>query len=263
MEKNVFNFVHAKMKVGLAEGVDPNKFAANSAIAVNPEMIKKVFESYGYDLSEVQGSFIKCYTMSPKELEEVNTNLKEIEEKGLHALFQANLGSGIRCFRSTFMKRLEQCRNESRPFLNPDNTFAAFLLQNNMEQMTQVASPNVIEVDFSNAPMNNEVREEDTEAMEQKLGQMNAEDRQVYNEIIQRLNYLVLANPMDVSLVSVVSNATNKVVDAILRGEYKYIGLEEMVGSIMFEGLEITPEDNARITELISGAFQEEERKLA
>lgn len=241
------------LKVGLPDGVDNNKFGALLPVAVTPDKVKEVFEKYGYDLSEVPGVFLKTFSMNEKELAEVEANLVKIERMGMKNTFENNLR--LRYFRSGFMVKLEKCIQAGLPYLNPDNTFAAFF--DSEEAFEAYMTRRSVLDNKENIEIQNNVNKETPQF------EMSPEDKQVYNEIVKSLNYLVLANPMDTGLATVVNNAINKVVDAILRKEYKFLGIREMVESVMFDGIDVTPEDNERITNLVLGAFPDEERKMA
>lgn len=245
------------LKVNLPEGVEASKFDANRVTANIPEDISKLFQEYSIDLKEeCPGAFIKGFTLSEKELTEVSENLKRYQELGLIDVIKANPKNlQVRVFKSTFMKRLVECMQAGRPYLNSDNSFADFLLENEMDKIPAQVTP----TDLINAQVNYEANKEVT--VTDQMAQMSPEDKQVYNEIVEKLNYLVLASPMDTMLANVVNNATLKVTDAILRKEYKFLGIREMVESVMFDGMNVTPEDNERITNLVLGAFPDEERK--
>lgn len=246
------------VKINLPEGVEAAKFDANRVMANIPEDVLKLFLEYGIDLkTECPGAFLKGFTLNEKELAEVRENLKRYVELGMLDVIKANPKNlQIRTFKSTFMKRLVECVQKGKPYLNSDNTFADFLVKNEME----LASATVTQTELVNAQMDYEANKEVTNA--DQVAQMTPEDKQVYNEIVERLNYLVLGNPMDTMLANIVSNATAKVTDAILRKEYKFLGIREMVESVMFDGIDVTPADNERITNLVLGAFPDEERKM-
>jgi len=246
------------VKINLPEGVEAAKFDANRVMANIPEDVLKLFLEYGIDLkTECPGAFLKGFTLNEKELAEVRENLKRYVELGMLDVIKANPKNlQIRTFKSTFMKRLVECVQKGKPYLNSDNTFADFLVKNEME----LASATVTQTELVNAQMDYEANKEVTNA--DQVAQMTPEDKQVYNEIVERLNYLVLGNPMDTMLANIVSNATAKVTDAILRKEYKFLGIREMVESVMFDGIDVTPADNERITNLVLGAFPDEEMKM-
>ena len=246
------------VKINLPEGVEAAKFDANRVMANIPEDVLKLFLEYGIDLkTECPGAFLKGFTLNEKELAEVRENLKRYVELGMLDVIKANPKNlQIRTFKSTFMKRLVECVQKGKPYLNSDNTFADFLVKNEME----LASATVTQTELVTAQMDYEANKEVTNA--DQVAQMTPEDKQVYNEIVERLNYLVLGNPMDTMLANIVSNATAKVTDAILRKEYKFLGIREMVESVMFDGIDVTPADNERITNLVLGAFPDEERKM-
>jgi len=256
-------FKFKKTGVSLADGIDANKFGALRAIAVTPEEVKKVFLNYGYNLEGINGAFLKTFSLNAQELKEVENNLAKIEKMGMKTIFQANLQ--VKYFKNKFMSKLERCMSANLPYLNSDNTFASFF-DNDEEFEAYISGAKIEEKPLDNSinrkdnvidvNINNNVNKED------RTNEMTPEDKQVYNEIVEKLNYLVLGNPLDTMLVNVVRNATTKVVDAILRQEYKFLGIREMVESVMFDGLDVTPEDNQRLTNLVLGAFPDEERKM-
>ena len=154
------------------------------------------------------------------------------------------------------------------PYLNADNSFADYLLNNNIPaQITQTELVNA-QIEYvsdksSDERATNFVPEKSVIQNGDRLAEMTPEDRQVYNEIVEKLNYLVLANPMDTVLATVVNNAISKSAEAILRQELKW-GIEprEMIESVMFDGLEtMIGLDKDRIASLVLGAFPNEERK--
>ena len=234
------------LKVSLPEGVDAARFDANRVIATIPEEVIKLFQSYEIDLKEeCPGTFLKGFTLNEKELAEVSSNLKRLNDLELINIIKSNPKNlQIRVFKNTFMKRFVELIHKGVPYLNADKI---------PSELTQT--------DVIKAQIEYESKQE-SPASEDQLVQMSPEDKQVYNEIVEKLNYLVLANPLDTGLATVVRNATNKAVDAILRKEYKFLGIREMVESVMFDGLDVTTEDNERITNLVLGAFPDEERKM-
>lgn len=237
-------------KLNLAEGIDANKFGANRAIATNPKEVKDLFTNHGYNLNEVSGIFVKAFNLNAQELKEVATNLDKIDELGMREVFSSNLK--IKYFRDKFLKRLVWCINHGVPYLNEDGTFAAYF-----------DDDEAYEKFIANVP---ETRQEHSYELDEEntaLNEMSTEDKQVYNEVVEKLNYLVLGNTMDTNLAAVVSNITNKIVAPILRKEYRYIPLAEIIDNIMFEGMDVAVEDNERIQEMILGAFREDERKVA
>ena len=103
----------------------------------------------------------------------------------------------------------------------------------------------------------------DTEAMEE----MDAEDRQVYNQVVESLNYLILQNPTNEYLPKIVANITKNIVGSLKRKEYRFLPLNDIVQSVMYEGIDVTPEMQ-ELTDLILSAFpldrtNEESRGLA
>ena len=241
------------LRLKLADGVEASKFDANRVIATIPKNVLSLFLEYGIDLkTECPGAFIKAFTVNAKELD-------------LIEVIKANPSNlQIRVFKTSFMKRLVELMQKGTPYLNADNSFADYLLDNKIpNQITQTDLINAqIEyvADKSSDEQNNSLN---VGATSDRLAEMTPEDRQVYNEIVEKLNYLVLANPMDTVLATVVNNAISKAAEAILRQELRW-GIEprEMIESVMFDGLEtMIGLDKERIASLVLGAFPNEERK--
>lgn len=245
------------VKVKLPEGVEASKFDANRVIASAPEDVVRLFNEYGIDLrEECPGVFLKGFTLNEKELAEVSSNLKVYQEKGLIDIIKANTKNlQVRVFKSSFIKRLLGLITEGKPYLNQDNSFADFLLNNKVNEFNGVNLN-------SSVTTNTKAEVETNKNTDELVSQMNPEEKQVYNEIVEKLNYLVLANPLDTTLSMVVNNAINRVQDAILRDEYRFLNLQEMVSSVMFDELKLSDYDETRIKDLVLGAFPDEERKM-
>lgn len=258
------------LRLKLPDGIEAPKFDANRVIATIPKNVLSLFSEYGIDLkTECPGTFIKAFTVNAKELEEIRGNLERLKDLDLIEVIKANPSNlQIRVFRTSFMKRLVELMQNGTPYLNADNSFADYLLNNNIPaQITQTELVNAqIEyvADKSSDEQNNSFKAEmNMGATSDRLAEMTPEDRQVYNEIVEKLNYLVLANPMDTVLATVVNNTISKSAEAILRQELKW-GIEprEMIESVMFDGLEtMIGLDKERIASLVLGAFPNEERK--
>lgn len=260
------------LRLKLIDGVEAPKFDANRVMATIPKNVLSLFLEYGIDLkTECPGTFIKAFTVNAKELEEMRGNLQRLKDLDLIEIIKANpINLQIRVFKTSFMKRLVELIQKGTPYLNADNSFADCLLDNKIPaQITQTDLINAqIEyvADKSSNEQNNVFNVEmNVGAASDRLAEMTPEDRQVYNEIVEKLNYLVLANPMDTVLATVVKNAISKAAEAILRQELKW-GIEprEMIESVMFDGLDEVSIglDKERIANLVLGAFPDEERKV-
>ena len=258
------------LRLKLADGVEAPKFDANRVIATIPKNVLSLFLEYGIDLkAECPGAFIKAFTVNAKELEEIKGNLERLKGLDLIEIIKSNPSNlQIRVFKTSFMKRLVELMQNGTPYLNADNSFADYLLNNNIPaQITQTELVNA-QIEYvsdksSDERATNFVPEKSVIQNGDRLAEMTPEDRQVYNEIVEKLNYLVLANPMDTVLATVVNNAISKSAEAILRQELKW-GIEprEMIESVMFDGLEtMIGLDKDRIASLVLGAFPNEERK--
>jgi hypothetical protein len=207
----------------------------------NAKKIKNSFERHGYQIDIVPGTFLKIFSMNDKEANELENVLVEVDDLGLKDVYEANLK--VSTFKRSFLEKIKFCINNRLPFLNSDNTFIAELYDNekfgeysSTIPMEKIATVSVIE------NKKNDVT-------------FDAEDKQVYNEVIEKLNYLVLAHPTDEFLSEVVHNVTNRISESILRKEYRFLSLNDMVKNVMFDGLDSTPENNIRIEDLIDQAF--------
>ena len=261
------------LRLKLADGVEAPKFDANRVIATIPKNVLSLFLEYGIDLkAECPGAFLKAFTVNERELEEIRGNLKRLSDLDLIEVIKANPSNlQIRVFKTSFMKRFVELIQKGTPYLNADNSFVDYLLNNEMDKIPA----KITETELVNAQIEHEANkpfieqnnsfkvEMNVGATSDRLAEMTPEDRQVYNEIVEKLNYLVLANPMDTVLATVVNNAISKAAEAILRQELKW-GIEprEMIESVMFDGLEtMIGLDKDRIASLVLGAFPNEERK--
>ncbi|MBE6155054.1 MAG: hypothetical protein E7163_05775 [Firmicutes bacterium] len=234
------------------DGVLLTKYLLNVSLAKsdNVKRIIRLFKDNGYDLSIVPGSFFKIFTYNEKEIAELEKVLEEINSLGLKNIFQVNLKVGS--FKREFLERLKFCLNNNIPYLNSDNSFIKELYSKELFGEYTAKKP-LQELKGT------------SEVVEEKVNlepAMDAEDKQVYNEIIEKLNYLVLANPTDEFLAIVKDNIIKKIPESILRKEYKFLPVGEMISAVMFSGLDVTPLDNIRIEELISNEFPTEERNL-
>ncbi len=248
----------------LAEGVDSGKFLPDSAIAPNPGAVQDLFINNGYVLKSSQGSFAKVMTVDAKGLAEIERGISRIEALGLKDVVNsANMSP--RTFKSSFLDRLEDCKNAGLPFLNPDNTFIkaldnrelldAYIKSNKSQVVVEkaVVQPVVTEVMVEpvaqvapvsvQAPtptvLNNETQNVNAQVVEQSIddivANMDAFDQQLYYNTIETLNYLVLANATNNTLASIISALPKGLAEAIDRQEYQFLGTRGMVNNIMEE----------------------------
>jgi len=238
------------------DGVLLTKYLVNVSLAKsdNVKKILRLFKDYGYDLSVVPGSFFKIFTYNEKEISELEKVLEEVNTLGIKELYQVNLKVGA--FKREFLERLKFCLNNNIPYLNSDNSFIKELYDKELFGEYTARKP------LQEMKKTVEVMEVEDKKSVDLEPTMDVEDRQVYNEIIEKLNYLVLANPTDEFLAQVVANITRNIPESILRKEYKFIPVGEMISAVMFSGLDVTPLDNIRIEELINSEFPSEERNL-
>ena len=223
-------------------------YIANSDIA---KRVKQEFVNHGYNLDIVPGEFLKIFTMNEKELAELGKILVEIDELGLKNEFAANLRPAS--FKRAFLERVKFCRNNDFPYLQEDNTF-----------IKELERPEDFAEYTAHKPMSMIKTAQELDAMEKNsediTNKMDAEDKQVYNQVIENLNYLILQNPTNEYLPIIVNNITKKVVDAILRKEYRFLPLSDVVSSVMFDGIDVTPEMES-VRDLVLDAFNEEKSK--
>ena len=223
-------------------------YLANSDTA---KSVKMEFVNHGYSLDIVPGEFLKIFTMNEKEIAELDKVLVEIDELGLKEVFQANLRPAS--FKRGFLERVKWCIVNNFPYLHEDNTF-----------IKELERPEAFAEYTAHKPMEMIKTAQEVDAMERKatnsevlFDRMDAEDKQVYNQIVESLNYLILQNPTNEYLPTIVNNITKKVVDAILRKEYRFLPLSDVVSGVMFDGIDVTPEMES-VRELVLSAFPEE-----
>ena len=222
-------------------------YLAKSDIAKN---VKNEFESHGYSLNVVPGEFLKIFTMNDKEFAELSKVLTEIDELGLKEIFQANLRPVS--FKKGFLERVKWCIVNNFPYLHEDNTFIKELER--PESFAEYTAHKPIEMIKTAQEV--EKLEKQSINSEDITEKMDAEDRQVYNQIVEVLNYLILQNPTNEYLPAIVNNITTKVVDAILRKEYRFLPISDVVSGVMFDGIEVTPEMES-VRDLVLSAFPE------
>lgn len=237
-----------------------------------------LLESYGYTTSALPGEFIKEFTMNANEMAELEKSLTEIDALGLKDIFQNNLR--VACFKKTFLERLKVFLTNNLAFLNEDNTFIhelydvsfadrvqfcidnGFIFMNGNHFIRELYNAEAFDSYTAGKPLQEirtveEVRDPTSENAEDLQAKMDPEDRQVYNQIIESLNYLVLQNATNEYLPAIVHNIIDKVKEAILRKEYHFLPLRDVVDGVMFDGIDVTPEME-NIRELVLSAFPEE-----
>ncbi len=206
--------------------------------------VKDKFLDHGYTIDVVPGEFLKIFTMNEKEIDELDKILVEIDALGLKDVFQDNLR--LASFKRAFLERVKFCITNKFPYLHEDNTF--------IEQLYRADSFALYTV---NKPISMIKNTSQIDTTDEKETLLDAEDKQVYNEIVESLNYLILQNSTNEYLPAVVNNITKKVVDALVRKEYHFLPLREVIAGVMFDGLDVTPEmENVR--DLVLSAFPEE-----
>ena len=224
-------------------------YIANSDIA---KRVKQEFVNHGYSMDVVPGEFLKIFTMNEKEFAELGKVLTEIDELGLKDEFAANLRPAS--FKRAFLERVKFCRNNDFPYLYEDHTFIKELERPEaFAEYTAHKPMNMIKTAQEVGP----IEEKNHSINEDVANKMDAEDQQVYNQIIKNLNYFLLQNPTNEYLPIVVNNITKKVVDAILRKEYRFLPLSDVISGVMFDGMDVTPEMES-VKDLVLCAFPEE-----
>lgn len=241
------------LEVRTEEGVLITKYLMDMYLAKSDtaRSVKNEFESHGYSLDVVPGEFLKIFTMNDKEFAELSKILTEIDDLGLKEVFQANLRPSS--FKRGFLERVKWCIVNNFPYLHEDNTF-----------IKELERPEAFAEYTAHKPMEMIKTAQEVDAMEKEatnpesdLGTLDIEDRQVYNEIVERLNYLILQNPTNEYLPMVVNNIMKKVVDILHRKEYRFLPKSDIVTSVMFDGIDVTPEMES-VRDLVLSAFPEE-----
>ena len=149
--------------------------------------------------------------------------------------------------------KVKWSKDNNFPFLREDQTFISELYNDNLFAEYTAHKP----METIKTAQEVDAIERDAKNSEVVADKMDAEDRQVYNQIIESLNYLILQNPTNEYLPTIVNNITKRVVDAILRKEYRFLPLGDVVAGVMFEGIDVTPEMES-VRELVLSAFPEE-----
>lgn len=209
----------------LDDGVDKYKFVANEKLQVNSSAIVEVFESFGYNVNTIPGGFVKALTLNAKELEELRGVLREIEAAGLKPIFEANMR--LACFKRSFWDRLQKYQKAGVPYLNSDNTFVATLFKTE-DPDKYLVSNNEVKEEVSNVTPISEAAPES-----ENIAIMDEFDRGIYNDISKNLNYMILANPTNGVVVSIVQTILSRLADAILRKEYQFLGINGMISNLM------------------------------
>ena len=240
--------------------VRPNEnvtYDAISALCVatkeGADAVYDLFVNHGYRIDVIPSEFYKIFSMNDRERAELETLvLPKIEELGLKEVFQANLRPAS--FKRNFVARVEFCKNNGFSVCNEENvfhevlyradTFAEYTAHKPLDMIktAQELDPNILE---------------ESKNIEQTLANLDDEDRQVYNEIVTNLNYLILRNPTIEYLPMLVNNITKNVIPSLIRKEYRFLPLNDIVTSVMFDGVDVTPEMEGA-HDLVLSAFPEE-----
>ncbi len=231
------------------EDVLITKFLADIHIASydNAKRVKEEFTRHGFEVATVPGEFLKILTMNEREIGELEQVLDEIVALGLKDVFQNNLRPA--CFKRDFLERVKFCMNNNIMYVNEDREFRPELYNKILFAEYSTKKP------LKEIKTAQEIAEE-----ENRLELLDPEDRQVYNQILENLNFLVLRNATNEYLPQVVDNISKKVVGALARKEYRFLPLSDIVASVMFEGLDVTPQMES-VRELVISAFPEEIEK--
>lgn len=250
------------MGINPDDGVLITKFLMDVHLA-NVDTVKKnkeLFTKYKYNVDVVPGEFLKIFTMNEKEAAEFEKILAEIDELGLSEVFAVNLRPAS--FKREFLERVKFCMANNFPYYNEDYSFIPELYNVNSFALYTASKPmemikTVQELDEMKLHENLHPEENNTKTNEEALNKLDAEDKQVYNQIIENLNYLILQHPTNAYLPQVVANITKNVINALLRKEYRFLPLGDVIDGVMFDGMDVTPEME-ETRELILGAFPEE-----
>lgn len=254
-KKNVMAFKN--FSATLNDGVAEDKAAALMPIFISYDLVRQALISHGYDVSSVPLGLGVLATMNKEEFEEFNRVLNKVEELGIKDIVQNNIG--IRAmFREVMMARIEFCLKCNLPFVD----------QNGLLKMEMLGSIKFAEftrnIPLENIPVAHETIEISKDAsVDNDLEKLSDEEKQLYNAILKRVLEVLLANPTDEVLNKVVNNIKAKLVAAILNKEYEKFGIREMLENMMFVGVEVTPIDEMRITQLMDEAFPLEEERGA
>lgn len=222
MEK--INFIKNGTSLILDEGVRSENFYSNIPLGSNASNVRSLFESYGYDLNGIPGSFVKIFTANEKETAEIAESLAEIEKMGLKDIFANNYA--LAHFRRAFVARTKEALEMGIPFLNSDNTFIRELNSNESFNAYIERTPKKSDV---NHYQNNF---EQDEILEARIASMDEFETNIYNSIAEKLNYLILANATNYNLVSILKLAIRKFAEAIINKDYE-LAKDEMLERVI------------------------------
>ena len=238
--------------IKMDDGVLITKYLMNISLANSDsaKRIKSEFVNHGFELDVVPGEFIKIFTMNEKEIADLSKILIEIDELGLKDIFQNNLRPAS--FKRAVLERIKFCIANKFPYLNHDNTFISELY--NPETFAEYTAHKPLNMIKTAQELNN------SDNLEDVINNMDSEDRQVYNQIMESLSYLVLQHPTNENLTTVVNNIKVKIIDSLKRKEYHFLSIDDIVSNVMFEGIDVTPEME-NIKELVLSAFPDDMQK--
>lgn len=237
-----------------------------------------LLENHGYTTNALPGEFIKEFTMNANEIAELEQSLTEIDALNLKDVFQSNLR--VACFKKTFLDRLKVFLTNNLAFLNEDNTFIHELYDVSFASRVQFCIDNgfifmngnrfIKELydaeDFGSYTAGKPLQEIRTVeelnrstngSADDLQAKMDAEDIEVYHKIVEELKSLREKNPTDVNLSMLVNNVVSKIVPSLINKDYHVYSLRDVVRSVMFEGIDVTPEMDY-IGEVILSSFPDE-----
>lgn len=248
-------------KVKFKEGIDKYKFLADFE-QENSQAVWDLFEQHGYQL-ELDGTSAKVFAVPTKAvyydanrrpeltISTLAESLDRIKQFGLKDVYTQNIS--LATLQPDFVSKVKWSKDNNFPFLREDQTFISELYNDNLFAEYTAHKP----METIKTAQEVDAIERDAKNSEVVADKMDAEDRQVYNQIVESLNYLILQNPTNEYLPTIVNNITKRVVDAILRKEYRFLPLGDVVAGVMFEGIDVTPEMES-VRELVLSAFPEE-----
>lgn len=257
--------------IELAEDVENSRFLAVREIATAPGQVKELFESYGYNVKKVPGSFLKMFTVNAKELKKVSDVLEEIEAKGLKEIFNVNLDYIV--FTKEFFDRVKYCMDNQIPFLSEDNRFVSFLRYKtvfdnyvaNLTSNVQISNAMVGRADEAVVvtPME-QIQEEVQEQVSTQELVLDTEDLMVREELLRTLIKLreeCNDGTLKFIITSIIANLDSVI--AVDNKLYKTKGTRHLIKNAIY-GVSITPDMQEDINSILN-MFPEidEERGLA
>lgn len=199
------------------------------------DSVFNLFESYGYTLDGIPGSFLKIGT-AVREIGIVEDTLREIENLGLTSVFNDNILSGnilIGFFSNVVASRrlLDNIREDKRKGLaitDEEGNLLPHLFTRNLAQEKEVNSPELEEALAHDEEVFSSMDVLKTNLLNSDKG---VEKLDIFNEINQRLKLCAMSNSDDDLLAKTIEELPYRLYERVLHEEYRFPTIYEMVAN--------------------------------